>query len=86
MGLESVSASEDVIGDQGEGGCTAGSVISMYLSLSKKNMVRKGLLLTRKEAKARLGRVEVKGGENFKWMGRETKKSVGRLPTEYQEL
>ena len=49
-------------------------------------MVGKGMFLTRKETRARLGRIEVGGGENSKWMGLQTKKSVGRLPTEYQGL
>jgi hypothetical protein len=49
-------------------------------------MVGKGVFLKRKETRARLGRIEVGGGENSKWMGRQTKKSVGRLPTEYQGL
>ena len=71
----------------GEGGYPAESVISMYLSgFKKKTMVGKGVFLTRKETKARLGRIEVGGGQNSKCMGRQTKKSVGRLPTEYQGL
>ena len=67
-------------------GTQAESVISMYLSGLKKTMVGKGVFLTRKETRARLGRIEVKGGGNSKWMGQQTKKSVGRLPTEYQGL
>ena len=59
---------------------------SMYLSGLKTTMVGKGVFLTRKETRARLGRIEVGGGENSKWMGRQMKKSVGRLPTEYQGL
>ena len=37
-------------------------------------MVGKGVFLTRKETRARLGRIEVGGGENFKWMGRQNEK------------
>ena len=76
------------IRDEGEreGGTLAGSVISIYPSELKKTMVGKGVFLARKETRARLGRIEVGGGENSKWMGQQTKKSVGRLPTEYQEL
>ena len=44
------------------------------------------MFLTRKETRARLGRIEVGGEENSKWMGRQMKKSVGRLPTVYQGL
>ena len=40
-------------------------------------MVGKGVFLTRKETRARLGRIEVGGGEYAKWMGQQTKKSVG---------
>ena len=58
----------------------------MYLSGLKKTMVGKGVFLTRKETRARLGRIEVGGEENSKGMGRQMKKSVGRLPTEYQGL
>ena len=67
-------------------GTIAGSVIPCICPDFKKTMVGKGVFLTRKETRARLGRIEVGGGENFKWMGRQTKKSVGRLPTEYQGL
>ena len=67
-------------------GTQAESVISMYLSGFKKSMVGKGVFLMRKETRTRLGRIEVGGGENSKWMGQQTKKSVGRLPTEYQGL
>ena len=44
-------------------------------------MMGKGVFLTRIEARARLGRIEVGGEENSKWMGRQMKKSVGHLPT-----
>ena len=71
---------------EAEGGYTAESVISMYLSGLKKTTVGKGVFLTRKETRARLDRIEVGGGQNFKWMGWQTKWSVGRLPTEYQRL
>ena len=48
----------------------------MYLSgLKKKTMVGKGVFLTRKETRARLGRIEVGGGENSKWMGRKRKRA-----------
>ena len=67
-------------------GTQAESVISMYLSGLKKTMVGKGVFLTRKETRARLDRIEVGGEENSKWMGRQMKKSVDRLPTEYQGL
>ena len=55
--------------------------LSRYL---KKTMVGKGVFLTRKETRARLGRIEVGGEENSKRMEQQTKKSVGRLPNEYQ--
>ena len=42
-------------------------------------MVGKGVFLTRKETRARLGRIEVGGEENSKWMERQMKKSIGRL-------
>ena len=72
---------------EGEGGTLAGSVITCICpGILKKTMVGKGVFLTRKETRARLGRIKVAGGENSKWMGRQTKKSVGRLPTEYQGL
>ena len=71
---------------EGEGGTLTGSVISMYLSGLKKRLVRKGVFLTRKETRARLGRIEVGGEENYKWMGQQMKKSVGHLPIEYQGL
>ena len=72
---------------EGEGGTLAGSVIPCICpGFKKKTMVGKGVFLTRKETRARLGRIEVEGGENSKWMGQQTKKSVGRLPTEYQGL
>jgi len=48
-------------------------------------MVGKGVFLKRKETMARLDRIEVKGGENSKWMGRQRKTSVGHFPIEYQE-
>ena len=67
-------------------GTLAGSVIPCICPNFKKTMVGKGAFLKRKETRARLGRIEVGGGENSKWMGRQTKKSVGRLPTEYQGL
>ena len=47
-------------------GRLAGSAISMHLSGLKKAMVGKDVFLTRKETRARLGRIEVGGGENFK--------------------
>ena len=52
---------------EGEGGYTAESGISMYLSGFMKTMVGKGMFLTRKETRARLDRIEVGGGENSKW-------------------
>ena len=48
----------------------------MYLSGFKKTMVGKGVFLKRKKTRARLGRIEVGGGENSKWMGQQTKKSA----------
>ena len=46
-------------------GTQAESVISMYLSgFLKKPMVGKGVFSTRKETRARLGRIEVGGEEN----------------------
>ena len=72
---------------EGEGGYTSRVGYFLYLSGFLKNtMVGKGVFLTRKETGATLGRIEVGGGENSRWMGRQTKKSVGRLPTEYQGL
>ena len=69
---------------EGEGGYKSRVGYSMYLSgFFKNTMVGKGVFLTRKE---RSGRIEVGGGENSKWMGRQTTKSVGRLRTEYQGL
>ena len=56
---------------EGEGGTPAGSVISMYLSGLKKTMVGKSMVLTGKETRARLGKIEVRGGENSKWMGQQ---------------
>ena len=52
---------------EGEGGYTAESVISMYLSWLKKTTVGKGVFLTRKETRARLGRIEVRGGERYRF-------------------
>ena len=61
--------------EEGEGGYTSRIGYSMYLSGFLQNtMVAKGVFLTRKETRARLGRIEVGGGENSKWMGRQTKK------------
>ena len=71
---------------EGEGGTLAGSVIPCICPGFFKRLVGKGVFLTRKETRARLGRIEVGGGENFKWMGQQTKKSLGRLPNEYPGL
>ena len=105
MGLESVLASEDVIGDlpspwatiivlmaiqgtgEGEGGYTS-RVGYFHVSVRVFNKVYggKGCILKNKETRARLDRNEVREEEKSKWMGRQTKKSVGCLPTEYQGL
>ena len=69
---------------EGEGGTLAGSVIPCICPDFRKTMVGKGVFLKRKETRARLGRIEVAGEENSKWMGQQTKKSVDRLPTEYR--
>ena len=71
---------------KGEGGTLAGSVIPCICTGLKRLMVGKGVFLARKETRARLGRIEVGGGENSKFMGQQTKMSVGRLPNEYQGL
>ena len=67
-------------------GTLAESAIFTYLSGLKKDYGGKGVFLTRKETRAWLGRIEVGGEENSKWMGQQMKKSVGRLPIECQGL
>ena len=44
--------------------------------VKKTAMVEKGAFLTRKETRARLGRIEVGGGGNSKWMGRQTTRAT----------
>ena len=104
MGLESVSASEDVIGDlpspwatinncgnPGRRGrrrwCT--SRVGYYLYLSgylKKDYGGKRCVFNEERNKGKVGQDRSGRGREFKWMGKQTKKSVGRLPTEYQGL
>ena len=67
-------------------GTQAESVISMYLSGLKKDYGGKRCVFNEERTRARLDRIEVGGEENSNWMGRQMKKSVGRLPTEYQGL
>ena len=72
---------------EGVGGYTSRvGYFHVSVRVKKKTMVVKGVFLTRKETRVRLGRIEVGGEENSKWMGRQMKKSVDRLPTEYQGL
>ena len=54
-------------------GTLAGSVIPCICPDFQKTMVGKGVFLKRKETRARLGRIEVGGGEHSKWMERQTK-------------
>ena len=67
-------------------GTQAESVISMYLSGLKKDYGGKRCVFNEERNRARLGRIEVGGEENSKWMGRQIKKSVDHFPTKYQGL
>ncbi len=58
----------------------------MSVQVKKKSMVGKDVFSRMKETGAGLDMFEVGEGENSKWMGRQTKKSVDHLPTEYQGL
>ena len=72
---------------EGESGYTSRvGYFHVSVRFKKKTMVGKGALLMRKETTESLGRIEVGGEENSKWMGRQTKKSVDRFQTEYQGL
>ena len=54
---------------EGEGGTLAGSVIPCICPGFFFTMVGKGVFLTRKETRARLGRIEVERGREFQMDG-----------------
>ena len=67
-------------------GTQAESAISVYLSGLKKDYGGKRCVFNEERNKGKVGQDRSGRGENSKWIGRQTKKSVGRLPTEYQGL
>ena len=70
------------IQDKGEGEGEYTSRVGYFhvsVRVKKKTVMGKGVFLTRKEKRARLGRIEVGGEENSKWMGRQMQKSVSAV-------